>query len=165
MWYNSLVLEVSITGVSFLKTTRWYWLAENYCTILSALEEILLLYLENPLFSFQCWGSNPGLWICYASAVTLNYIPSPWFFQTGSCYVTPCGLGLLILQPMPPECWDYRHTPLCPARIPSLKETFFTRHGSAHLLAQHLGGRGRRIASLRPAWQGRAQKRKTKFFY
>lgn len=32
--------------------------------------------------------------------------------DTGACYVAQ--VGHLLLQP--PECWDYRHAPLCPQR-------------------------------------------------
>jgi hypothetical protein len=32
-------------------------------------------------------------------------------FETGSHYVPQAGLGLSILLPQPPECWDYRNVP------------------------------------------------------
>jgi hypothetical protein len=48
--------------------------------------------------------------------------PSPWFFETGSPYVSPgwpgthyiakTDLKLTILLPLPTECWDCRWAPL-----------------------------------------------------
>jgi hypothetical protein len=41
------------------------------------------------------------------------------FFEAGSPYVTQAGFVLLILLPLPPECWDYR------CELPYLTRTFF----------------------------------------
>jgi hypothetical protein len=45
--------------------------------------------------------------------VSSNPFPDFLFFETESQYVAQAGLELNILQPVPPECWDYRCVPLC----------------------------------------------------
>jgi hypothetical protein len=34
-----------------------------------------------------------------------------FFFETGFCYVAQDSLGLLILLPQPPQCWNYWFEP------------------------------------------------------
>jgi hypothetical protein len=36
-----------------------------------------------------------------------------FYLAIGSHFVFQAGLKLLILQPQPPECWDYRCVPPC----------------------------------------------------
>jgi hypothetical protein len=37
------------------------------------------------------------------------------FFETGSASLAQADFELKILLPQPPECWNFRHVPLCPA--------------------------------------------------
>jgi hypothetical protein len=50
-------------------------------------------------------------------APPLSYLPALGFLETGSHYVTQAGLRLKILLPQPPQCWDYKCVPPCPASI------------------------------------------------
>jgi hypothetical protein len=45
-----------------------------------------------------------------------------FFLSVGSCYVAWGGLELVILLPLPTNCWDYRHIPPCPAFIQLLRK-------------------------------------------
>jgi hypothetical protein len=46
----------------------------------------------------------------------LASLPSPSLlsFPIGSDYIAQAGLQLVILLPLPPECWDYRRVLPCP---------------------------------------------------
>jgi hypothetical protein len=45
-------------------------------------------------------GIEARICTCLAITIPLGYIPSPWFFEGGSCYVAQAGLELEILLPL-----------------------------------------------------------------
>ena len=50
----------------------------------------------------------------YSSYVmTWQVISEGSFLSTKSCYVAQGVLELVLFQPRPPKCWNYRHAPLC----------------------------------------------------
>jgi hypothetical protein len=66
-------------------------------------------------FQFQpCW--LPCNWAFVLFWVWLFFIYL-FIFETESCCVAQCGLGLLVLWLYPPKCWDYRRAQPCLASL------------------------------------------------
>jgi hypothetical protein len=73
--------------------------------------------LESPREKIFSLGSSHQLvqmsWLThYPHHLFLKFPKLFFFFETKSCYVARAGFKLVILLPQPPECWDYRQTPV-----------------------------------------------------
>jgi hypothetical protein len=79
-----------------------------------------------PLSSFQYHGLLPLSCVCYISNLSFSFFCFGFLFVClfclRSCYVSQAGLELKILLPQPPDCWNYRSEPLCPALQMILKK-------------------------------------------